>query len=288
LEITGHSNVVNTQEHIRFLQSIKRPFKLLDLYTWAVNQQSFDLLQQGHFKTLTKVDLSVNFLIPNQQGSIIDDSKAAASKRIIGVLESCPSLEHIVATAIIGQDIIDSKPWMCQRLKKFEVLVGMDLTNQHTSGGGAVYTEDEKRQGHLIFERLSQLRQLKVLNLRNRSLAHFQNETPVTLPLDLRLGLGRLSTLRDLEWIGYQGSQWMRMADMEWMLQHWSKLRKITGGRPTLKRSKTFGNTNVRCHLIKKALKARKVESRWTHDEDVIEYMKKKGLDAAYDTDDDS
>ncbi|KAG0203455.1 hypothetical protein BGX31_003369, partial [Mortierella sp. GBA43] len=117
LVITGHSNFVNTQEHIRFLQSIKRPFKLLDLYNWAVNQQSFDLLQQGHFKTLTKVDLSAYFPIPGQQGSMIDDSKVAASKRVIVALESCPSLEHIAATVISGQDIIDSRPWVCHQLK---------------------------------------------------------------------------------------------------------------------------------------------------------------------------
>ncbi|KAI8345565.1 hypothetical protein B0O80DRAFT_472670 [Mortierella sp. GBAus27b] len=104
------------------------------------------------------------------------------------------------------------------------------------------------------------------------------------------MGLGHLSTSRDLEWIGYQGPQRMRMVDVEWMLQHWTNLRKITGGRPTEKRSKTFGNTHVRCYTIMKALHDRIVEipkEWWSYGRDVKGYMDKNGLKDVYDTDDD-
>ncbi|KAI8345043.1 hypothetical protein B0O80DRAFT_534610 [Mortierella sp. GBAus27b] len=262
LVITGHSNALGIQEHSRFLQSIKRPFKLMDLYLWAIDQRSFDLLRQGgHFETLTKINLATHFLIVDLQESFVDGTQATASKRIIEVLESCPSLEHIVAKEVKGQDIIDSKPWACHRLKTFEVLISMDIPEQSTTR--VLYTEDEKRRCHQVFERLSQLRRLEVLNIRNQYPGYMERyllRKPVCIPLDLRMGLGRLSTLRDLEWIGYQGPQNMRMVDVEWMLQHWSRLRKMTGGQPALKLSKTFGGTSVRCYLLRKALMARKVD----------------------------
>ncbi|KAG0215193.1 hypothetical protein BGX31_000899 [Mortierella sp. GBA43] len=289
LEITGQSNIIRVQEYALLLQSAKRPFRFLDLYLEAVDQVSFDLLRKGgHFETLTKVDLSVPLRTPDHQGSMAYKIGVAPSKWIREVLESCPSLEHIAGTTISGQDIIDSQLWVCHRLKKFEVLICMDITKPQTAR--AVYTEDDKRQCHQVFERLSQLRQLKVLNMGTPFLLGNLNETPVTLPLDLRMGLGHLSTLRDLEWIEYHGTQRMRLVDVEWMLRHWTKLRAVKGEQPTMKISKTFGHTNVRCHLIRDALEAHKVEVPtywWTYELDVVEYMMNNGLGVVYDTDDD-
>ncbi|KAG0212890.1 hypothetical protein BGX31_001376 [Mortierella sp. GBA43] len=285
LEIIGEHTHATSDHRLRLLQSTKCPFKRLELHISTMDQRSFDLLREGgHFGTLTKVDLSVLFL-----GMFAIDTEVAASKRIREILESCPSLEHIAGTVISGQDIIDSKSWACRRLKKFEVLVSMDLTEQSTTW--AEWTKDEKRRCNLVFERLSQLRQLKVLNMKSPTMARYRCETLGALPLDLRMGLGRLSTLTDLEWIGYEGDQRMRMVDVEWMLQHWRKLCKITGGRPSTKLSKTFGNTNVRCYLFRKTLLARKVEvpmEWWAFGKGVKDYMGKNRLKTVYDTDDDS
>ncbi|KAI8345571.1 hypothetical protein B0O80DRAFT_472684 [Mortierella sp. GBAus27b] len=290
LEITGQYNVISTQEHTLLLESTRRPFKRLDLYLGSVEQGPFDLLREGgHFDTLTKIDLSIPPLARSHLKSMVNGVDVAASKRIREVLESCPSLEHFSATAISGRDIIGSKPWVCHRLQKFEVLICMELTKQYTTR--VVYTKDEKIRCHQVFERLSQLRHLKVLNMSNPYLERFLAVTPVTLPLELRMGLGRLSTLRDLESIGYQGSQRMRVVDVEWMLKHWSKLRTISGGRPSTKYSKTFGNRNVECYLLVTALKARKVEVpvEWgACEKDVKEYMTKNRLEIVYDTDNDS
>ncbi|KAI8345563.1 hypothetical protein B0O80DRAFT_270295 [Mortierella sp. GBAus27b] len=292
LEIIGNPNTGSVREHIQILQSTTRPFKFLDLHIGTMDQRSFDIVREGgYFKTLNKIDLNVPFLTQDHLGSIVSETRETSSKRIREVLESCPSLEHITGTAISGQDIIDSEPWACHRLKTFVVLISMNLTRQSTTTTRRVeYTEDEKKQCHQVFERLSQLRQLQVLDMRNPFLARFQHDPHATLPLDLRMGLGRLSTLKDLEWIGYQGYQNMRMVDMEWMLRHWSKLNKITGGQPTEKRSKTFGNTNVRCHLLTKALHARSVEipmDWWVFGNDARVYMSNRGLKDVYDTDDD-
>jgi hypothetical protein len=284
LAITGHYDEERAQQHIRLLQSTKRPFKLLDLDRGAIGPQSLDLLRQGgHFETLIKVDLTIWHMSRgcHRPMSVV----VAASKRIREVLESCSSLEHIAGSAISGQDIIDSKPWVCHRLKKFEVLISMDLTKQKPRR--AEYTKDEKRKCHQVFERLSQLRQLKVLDMSGNRCIY---TTSITLPLELRMGLGHLSTLRNLELIGYQGRQRMRMVDVEWMLQHWTKFRMIAGGPPTEKQSKTFGGTNVRCYLFRKILMARKVDvpKEWkAYETNVEEYMKSNGLEDVYDTDDD-
>ncbi|KAI8345576.1 hypothetical protein B0O80DRAFT_491687 [Mortierella sp. GBAus27b] len=293
LGITGFSSVLSTQEYALLLQSTQRRFKRLDLKHRVKDQEqeSFDLLRKGgHFETLTKVDLRVAARLRHHLPSF-SGINVTGSKRIREVLESCPSLEYFAATAISGQDIIDSQPWVCHRLKTFEVLICMEITKQQIAWAVTEYTEDDKRQCHQVFERLSQLGQLKVLNTSNSNLEGLYPRGLATLPLDLRMGLGHLSTLKDLEWIEYHGLQRMRMVDVEWMLQHWTRLRVIRGERPTMKLSKTFGHTNVRCYLIKKALKARKVDAPgdWRiYDEDVIEYMKNNGLDAVYDTDDDS
>jgi hypothetical protein len=117
------------------------------------------------------------------------------------------------------------------------------------------------------------------------------------LPLELGMGLRRLSTLKDLEQIGYRGAQEIRMTDIEWMLQHWGKLRKITGGRPAMKRSKASGVAFVRFHLFMESLKARGVETPedWLdHDRDTRWFMDRQGFEigalagTAYESDSES
>ncbi|KAG0200813.1 hypothetical protein BGX31_003982, partial [Mortierella sp. GBA43] len=117
------------------------------------------------------------------------------------------------------------------------------------------------------------LRQLKIFKIYDR----YMYDTPVTLPFDLRMGLGQLSTLRDLEWLGFDGTQNMRLVDVEWMLQHWTKLRKMTGQLPTMKCSWKFEKKNVQFYLAMKALATRKVEvpEEWKdYETDVRLYIK--------------
>ncbi|KAI8345581.1 hypothetical protein B0O80DRAFT_491693 [Mortierella sp. GBAus27b] len=256
LEISGQFNFISAEEYDRFLQSTSQLFRCLDLQTKTMEQGSFDLLRKGgHFKTLTKVDLSV---WPPSRDEV-NGVDVAASKRIREVLESCPSLEHIVGTSISGRDIIDSQPWVCHRLKMFAMLICMDITKQ-TPRAKAEYTEHDKRQCHQVLERLGQMKQLEVLNMSNYDLMIAPLRPPVILPLDLRMGLEHLSTLRDLEWLGVDGTLNMRLVDVEWMLQHWTKLRKMTGKPFTVRDSWFLRDNNVQVYLIMKALAARKVE----------------------------
>ncbi|KAI8345047.1 hypothetical protein B0O80DRAFT_475900 [Mortierella sp. GBAus27b] len=278
LEITGQQNLISDQEHALLLLSTERPFKVLDLKINTVEEQAFVLLQAGgHFGTLTKMDLTLSPLtdeqLQNGGPSIINVIAAQVSKWTITVFESCPLLEHIVAT-------------VCHRLKKFEAMINMDIIKQ--SSTQTTYTADDKRQCYQVFERLGLLRRLDVLTLNSPNLGRFRELKLVPLPLEPQMGLGHLSTLRDLKWIGYHGFQDIRMVDMEWMLQHWNRLRKITGEQIAMKLSKTFGNMPVRSYLIMEALRARRVEvpESWsTIDREVTEYMNRRRLAAVCDTD---
>ncbi|KAI8345558.1 hypothetical protein B0O80DRAFT_431540 [Mortierella sp. GBAus27b] len=135
-------------------------------------------------------------------------------------------------------DVIDSKPWVCHGLKTFEVLIKMDASAAKDSElRSQVWNGvDRTNRCHQIFERLSQLKRLRVLSMNWGERLHWVDFEFVTtlrpLPLELGIGLECLSTLTDLEVVGINDHQRARMVDIEWMLEHWPKLRKITGGRP--------------------------------------------------------
>ncbi|KAG0209838.1 hypothetical protein BGX31_002042 [Mortierella sp. GBA43] len=233
----------------------------------SFEEQIFNLYRErGHFTTLTKIDLTQSMLT-SLQSSQGPSGIAVPSKQVQEVLESCLMLEHIVAMMVTAQDIIQGKPWVCHRLKKFEVMINMEFNGQgpvenrmprHTK-----YTKDNKFRCHQIFERLGQLSQLTVLDmsLEQQRWIRSLDIRLTSLPLRLRMGLGCLSTLRNLEVIGYVGHQKIRVGDMEWMVQHWNKLRKITGDRLDVKWSRTpTRELDERSTLVKTSLKERNVK----------------------------
>jgi hypothetical protein len=60
--------------------------------------------------------------------------------------------------------------------------------------------------------------------------------------------------------IGYHGSQRTRLEDLEWMLEHLNRLRKLLGVHLVVKRSRTLGGApDERLDLVKKTLEARGV-----------------------------
>ncbi|KAI8345045.1 hypothetical protein B0O80DRAFT_475898 [Mortierella sp. GBAus27b] len=152
------------------------------------------------------------------------------------------------------QDVIDSKQWVCHGLKSFEVLIKMDASAAKDADSQSQVWNgvDRTNRCHQIFERLSQLKRLRVLSMNWRDGHHWVDIGTVTtlrpLPLELGIGLECLSTLTDLEVVGTHDHQPTRMVDIEWMLEHWPKLRKITGGRP------------LELELYKESLKTRGVE----------------------------
>ncbi|KAI8352406.1 hypothetical protein B0O80DRAFT_499697 [Mortierella sp. GBAus27b] len=261
IEIVCSKRNVTEHEHAALLKSSPRSLRCLDVNVQRLEGKTFNLYRElGHFKTLTKVVLELPNIPESSLGSVI-------SKQVQEVLESCPLLEHIVAVNIIAQDIIQGKPWVCHRLKVFQVMIGLELSDSnHVQAGGRAgikYTKDQRTQFRHIFERLGQLKQLTVLDMRliNQDLnLHHRYSNFTSLPLRLSMGLGHLSTLKNLEVIGYYGPQEIQVVDMEWILQHWKNLRHIQGttGYITVNWTGTpDGVVDERSRLIQESLRER-------------------------------
>ncbi|KAG0203004.1 hypothetical protein BGX31_003488, partial [Mortierella sp. GBA43] len=171
IEITNRERPITEQEHEHLLKVSPRSFRRLGVNIMSFEQQTFNLYRERcHFTTLTKMDLSPSS--PNWT-EVLPRSPVITliSKRVQEVLESCPMLEYIRAMAITAQDITQGKPWVCHRLKMFEVMIHVELggekhVQEEERTGRIKYTKDYRTLCHQIFERLGQLDQLIVLDMR--------------------------------------------------------------------------------------------------------------------------
>jgi len=275
-------NEVSDKEYAVILQAAQRPLKVLDLNLRCLGADSFTLLRQSHFKTLTKVNL---LQAKNSTSDPSNSPEDSVSGWVQEVLESCPSLERIVARIITAQDIMNGQPWVCLRLEEFKVMIDMEFKGRALERGPKrpKYTEDEENQCRAIYGQLGRLTQLRSLNMHYWSWSPDRN-TIFPLPLELRVGLGQLCRLKDIERIDYYGSQDMRMVDLEWMLQHWPHLQLLHGDRLSDKRSKTFGNLFVRHFLLSSTFQSQRVgASVWARNAGDTELRLVKGTNGITD-----
>lgn len=153
-------------------------------------------------------------------------------------LELCPMLEKVKCVAINLEPLIseDRPPWVCERLREWEIWVDMDprsFTPPMTLDNGLERQEEWCRK---LFERLGRLRQLRVLDLRLKSIRNgyyemFPKKQASLLHLSLRTGLGELSRLSKLKEVYFHAQQTLfRRSDVRWMVEHWINLEVIQGG----------------------------------------------------------
>ena len=282
ITIKGDLNYVDHESYKSILQAAQRPFKVLDLNIQFLSPDMFNLLRQRHFKTLTNVDLSLATTTPHP----VMVSTPSASQWVLEVLESCPLLEQLKARIITAQDIINGKPWACLGLKEFKVIIDMGFGRIKMERGAKrpEFTESEQSLCSAVFEQLGRLEQLRVLVLRTHYFPDMSTYFP--LPLEVRLGLGQLSRLKDIKVIGFQGSQDLRMTDVEWMLQHWPYLAAIYGSQLSCKRSKTYGKEYLRNQLLASMLKSRGV--RFWRYEGQVYIGPRMSISELYDTESES
>ncbi|KAF9358181.1 hypothetical protein BGX34_009038 [Mortierella sp. NVP85] len=287
ITIEGHSGYIDAKEYAALLRATQLPLRVLDLQLDYFEMESFTLLRQNHFKTLTKVNLShARNSSSDPSSRPVDDVSAWVQE----VLESCPSLKSINAKIITAQDMMKGKPWVCLRLEEFNVMINMEFKERTLERGPKrpKYTEAEEYQCRAVYEQLGRLTQLRRLNM-------FCFPWPprpdiVPLPLELRMGLGQLSRLKGMEMVGFYGSQDMRMVDLEWMLQHWPHLQNLYGEHLSYKRSKTFGNKCVRDFVLVSRLRPRRVSMtriRGTDERELLLFMKANDITEVYDSDSD-
>ncbi|KAI8357668.1 hypothetical protein B0O80DRAFT_445531 [Mortierella sp. GBAus27b] len=282
IAINNREHYVRDEEYAAILLAAKRPFKVLDLDLYRLEPPTFDLLRRDHFETLTRVNLSIG---RHDIAGLPDFNEMGDPSWVQEVLESCPSLEQIVARTITAKRIINGKPWVCLGLKVFKVRINMEFENKSSQRGPTrpKFTKDEERACHQVFTHLSQLKQLKVLDM-----SRWGGTKCANLPLELRMGLGQLFTLRNMETVVHREPQDFRMVDVEWMLRHWPRLKTVSGGRLSRKCSKTFGDTLVRDYLLMRALHSKGVQTprRWPDDDShVILYMYREKIAQVYDSD---
>ncbi|KAK5816960.1 hypothetical protein F5H01DRAFT_366337 [Linnemannia elongata] len=171
--------------------------------------QSFAFLQQRLFDNVRTLDM---------QGC-----HGLLSRMILDILKGCPLLEVFKAFSISVTDIRSNpEPWICLRLKHLEVF----------------FVTDPTRLGddcELVFEQLSRLESLETLDLDLHFTWTFswdildQINGQVSLRWRLDSGLHHLSTLRRLRTLVINSSFCdARMEDVQWMLDRWPDLKKVT------------------------------------------------------------
>ncbi|KAG0220900.1 hypothetical protein BGX31_010400 [Mortierella sp. GBA43] len=171
----------------------------------SLGSTSLDLLQP-HYSSLREIDFRLQFR---------DLSMCPLAQEI---LSSCPVLEVFHFTQINGTTIMKGRPWVCLGLQELNLDILFDRATLYDA------------QPHVL-DQLSKLTRLRELSVWTDML-HMRGDLIGQVPLDLRIekSLGKLSTLRSLEFISWGISrQWMEEQECQWILDHWKCLERVVG-----------------------------------------------------------
>jgi hypothetical protein len=133
------------------------------------------------------------------------------------ILSSCPLLEKLVAPHVDADVVTEGKPWVCLGLKVLELALCFDPPS-------TIRTLQP-----LVFDQLSKLTQLESWCIAGPS------DFAGTVDLRIECGLDKLSTLRRLHSVVvYDIAERMGDAEVDWMLEHWKRLKVFSGKLNTL------------------------------------------------------
>lgn len=217
--------------------------------TWPIGK-----LRYAHDLLFRAPEGVVERLLDLHSGSL----REVDMSRVVGVsprkwmhrfLELCPMLEKVKCEVINLQPLVseDRPPWVCERLKEWEIWVDMDPRSFEPPMNLDNRLERQEEWCRKVFERLGRLRQLRVLDLRLKSSYDGYYEMNLKkqdslLHLSLRTGLGELGRLSKLKEVYFHGQQTMlRRSDVRWMVEHWINLEVIQGGSFSEKREPFAG-----------------------------------------------
>ncbi|KAF9295488.1 hypothetical protein BGZ74_010808, partial [Mortierella antarctica] len=135
------------------------------------------------------------------------------SKSVLTVMENSPRLQILAATQLSAQDVIRSGAWVCTRLQHLQAEIVMSGTKSET---------DAKAENQGVFERLSALSQLEVLDTLS-VVTGANNSVPL---LSVEYGMGCLSTLKGLRELRVGGNSFKQtgLEDAMWMMDQWPLL----------------------------------------------------------------
>ncbi|GJJ69813.1 hypothetical protein EMPS_02162 [Entomortierella parvispora] len=142
------------------------------------------------------------------------DMTAAWQEEHDGETDKNGNLKTIMARFASVRDHSRVRPWVCLNLERLQVIV-------------IIPYEADKEWDKGVFRQLSRLTKLTDLELHEEFTVIPPDSRPVRI--DLKSGLGQLAPLRGLENFMFDGSeQSMERGDVQWILDHWPKLKSIS------------------------------------------------------------
>ncbi|GJJ74625.1 hypothetical protein EMPS_06983 [Entomortierella parvispora] len=194
------------------------PLRTLCLQGVGFGPKAFNSLRnREHFQVLVEVDLvrCIN----------------ATSAMLEEILESCPRLEAIAGNVIRVDAIALGIPWACRNLKRWRIHIDSTQSTNEVSKGSPAMTLGSKGQQQVVFERLSALVSLEILDLDLVFPIRERGQSIQTLEWQLKRGLNLLATLTELETVRFLQTHSMNMSKsaVQWMMDHWPSLKLVEG-----------------------------------------------------------
>ncbi|KAF9122148.1 hypothetical protein BGW39_009989 [Mortierella sp. 14UC] len=173
-----------------------------DFGPWALTAM------ERHFSTIRELDLRA--------------CESLTSLMVQHLLHSISTLEYFSADRLCAHHILQDPVWPSSaRLKTLKVFIDMGVSNDVTSDKFKAYEL-------AVFERLSMLKELSVLQISRNVAGPIRPAGMRALRLKMSSGLTRLGTLRQLEELTFIPGQQMEEEDVEWILKSFPHLRKMS------------------------------------------------------------
>ncbi|KAF9138258.1 hypothetical protein BGX30_009340 [Mortierella sp. GBA39] len=182
------------------------------LESWRTTKSGFGPValaaMERHFLTIREIDLRA--------------CESLTSPMIQHLLHSIPTLEYFSADRLCADDILQDPVWLCSpRLKTLMLFIDMGVSKDVTS-------DEFKAQQMAVFDRLSMLRDLTVLQISRIVAGPLKPPAMRALRLQLSAGMTRLDRLRQLEELSFIPGQVMEEEDVEWILKSFPRLKAMS------------------------------------------------------------
>ncbi|KAG0220901.1 hypothetical protein BGX31_010401 [Mortierella sp. GBA43] len=197
--------IANDEVILKLFAGIQQAIHLQLQMPPSLGPSSLEILQP-HFSTLRKIDLR------NRPNDFVICPLAQE------ILSSCPVLEDFRSTQIQATTIAEGRPWVCLRLQELHLDIWFNPNTIHDT------------QPHVL-DNLSKLTRLRSLTVWSDPMyRNMDRNERVAMDLRLKYGLGKLSTLRSLEYISWgRSEQWMGEHECQWILDHWKSMWIVSG-----------------------------------------------------------
>ncbi|KAG0006802.1 hypothetical protein BGZ65_003450 [Modicella reniformis] len=152
--------------------------------------------------------------------------KAVQSPMVQDILRSCPNLLSICAESLKHEDLL-KHPWACKKLQLFDIGLCVD------TGDPREHEKQDLGPHRLVYERLSQLKDLLHLSVCSSTVPCFGRGNYVKLQLDA--GFDKLQTLKKLKFFSCKLALFEALFNsdavdcVEWMVKHWTNLETLEG-----------------------------------------------------------